>query len=65
MVAERIRFAVEKESFQAGETVIPVTVSCGVAVLTPGHENVTALVKSADEALYRAKSSGRNKVCQA
>jgi len=60
MVAERIRFAVEKESFQAGETVIPVTVSCGVAVLTPGHENVTALVKSADEALYRAKSSGRN-----
>ncbi|MBW2525333.1 MAG: GGDEF domain-containing protein [Deltaproteobacteria bacterium] len=65
MVAERIRFAVAEKPFQAGETMLPVTVSCGVAALTAAHGDASQLLKSADEALYRAKSSGRNKVCQA
>jgi two-component system cell cycle response regulator len=65
MVAERVRVAVAKEPFPAGEIEIPVTVSCGVAVLTASHGDVMQLVKSADEALYEAKSSGRNRVCQA
>ncbi len=65
MVAERIRAAVADNPFAAGELSIPVTVSCGVAVLTPSHGDAMQLVKSADEALYQAKSSGRNRVCQA
>jgi diguanylate cyclase (GGDEF)-like protein len=38
-----------------------VTASVGVAVLVPKHgQPARALVKSADEALYRAKAHGRN-----
>jgi len=64
-VAERVRATVEQAPFPAGQLVIAVTVSCGVAVLSPHHQDVMQLLKSADEALYQAKSSGRNRVCQA
>ena len=38
-----------------------ITASVGVAVLVPKHgQPARALVKSADEALYRAKAHGRN-----
>lgn len=53
------------QAIEAGETEIPVTVSCGVAVLTSSHGDAMQLLKSADQALYEAKRSGRNKVCQA
>lgn len=45
---------------------LQVTASIGVAGL-PGHETATAdaLVKLADDALYRAKSGGRNRICRA
>ncbi len=41
-----------------------VTVSIGVAELAVG-ESARELMKRADDALYNAKSSGRNRVCQA
>ena len=41
-----------------------VTVSIGVAVRTPnGTGDPNALVAEADEALYRAKQQGRDRVC--
>lgn len=40
-----------------------VTLSIGVATLTPGeHEKPEILVEAADKALYRAKEAGRNRV---
>jgi diguanylate cyclase (GGDEF)-like protein len=43
-----------------------VTVSIGVATMVPQKETaVDLLVKRADEALYTAKKSGRNRVCHA
>ena len=42
---------------------IPVTVSVGVASHYPQLQDVDAFIQAADEALYRAKDTGRNKVC--
>ena len=39
-----------------------VTVSLGVACEVPGTETSARLLRRADEALYRAKSDGRNRV---
>jgi diguanylate cyclase (GGDEF)-like protein len=57
-VAERLRAVIATHSFdQVGQ----VTASFGVATSLP-QDTPEALVKRADEALYRAKQSGRNRV---
>ncbi len=62
VVAERVRNAVEKQPFTsvAGEP-LNITVSLGLGALPPA-EDAETIIKSADEALYRAKESGRNRV---
>ena len=60
--AELIRGAVERAVCDASGTPIPVTLSLGVAELTP-HEIPEALYQRADERLYAAKHGGRNRVC--
>ncbi len=61
-VAERIRSCFEEIVFQPGpSTRVRVTVSMGLAELKSG-EAVAGLVKRADEALYRAKHEGKNRV---
>ncbi|WP_342362278.1 PleD family two-component system response regulator [Terrarubrum flagellatum] len=67
LVAERIRQKVESGPFAVnrGARQIPVTVSIGVAHLSRYDETPTDLLKRADEALYRAKSDGRNRVIRA
>lgn len=64
LVAERIRHKVESAPFVIGRGAqqIPVTVSIGLAHLSAEDETPADLLKRADEALYRAKSSGRNRV---
>jgi diguanylate cyclase (GGDEF)-like protein len=42
-----------------------VTISCGAAELRTGHETTDAALRRADEALYQAKQSGRNRHCLA
>jgi two-component system cell cycle response regulator len=62
-VAERIRVAVAKDSFtvrSSGEK-LAVTVSVGVAAAITGADR-DQLLKRADNALYCAKSAGRNRV---
>jgi len=61
---EQLREAVESAHIKDGNTVLPVTASFGVATLLPSHNEAEALIRAADAALYRAKSSGRNCVVE-
>jgi predicted signal transduction protein with EAL and GGDEF domain len=47
---------------QPGEAERRVTVSIGVASISPYYDTKETLVRKADEALYRAKAFGRNRV---
>jgi diguanylate cyclase (GGDEF)-like protein len=58
-VAERIRS--ELGDLQVEQIRGPLTASFGVAEFVPG-ENGPMLLKRIDQALYRAKASGRNSV---
>jgi diguanylate cyclase (GGDEF)-like protein len=64
--AERIRNEIESMPYKVGPEIIPVTTSVGLAALPADgtEEAVTldSLMKSADAALYRAKSQGRNRL---
>lgn len=62
MVAERIREKVEQSSFDFMGTAIQLTVSCGVASFPIDANESSKLIKCADDALYRAKSYGKNNV---
>jgi two-component system cell cycle response regulator len=63
MVAERLRRRIASEPFpiQQGARNIEVTISIGIAALAR-DENAAAVLKRADQALYRAKRDGRNRV---
>jgi diguanylate cyclase (GGDEF)-like protein len=60
--AEVIRSAVERSVCEVAGTPIPATLSLGVAELAVG-EIPEQLYQRADERLYAAKHSGRNRVC--
>jgi diguanylate cyclase (GGDEF)-like protein len=63
-VAERIRRTIEQVPFP-NEELQPmgkITVSIGGSCLSDGMMTMEDLIKSADEALYRAKRNGRNQV---
>jgi len=64
-VAEKLRIAVENHPFPRREA-LPggrLTISLGVATFPEEVGEPEALIRYADEALYRAKESGRNRVC--
>ena len=63
MLAEKVRKLIEETKFTFEEHTIPVTVSVGVANHYSKLQDVDAFIKAADEALYRAKETGRNRVC--
>ena len=62
--AERLRESIERYPFDAsGEEPLHLTASIGVATFpSPRVDSTEDLFARADEALYRAKSSGRNQV---
>ena len=60
-VAERLRKAFEAEVVEFAGVSIGVTISVGLAMMTP-DELLEDALNRADEALYRAKKSGRNRV---
>jgi two-component system, cell cycle response regulator len=60
--AERIRQEIAQHTFRTGRREVQVTVSVGVASLPSGEGSAEALIREADQALYRAKALGRNRV---
>ncbi|HEX2216130.1 MAG TPA: PleD family two-component system response regulator [Xanthobacteraceae bacterium] len=64
MVAERLRRRVAGEPFPIGQSMRPieVTISIGIAALAGAEDTAAAILKRADQALYRAKRDGRNRV---
>ena len=62
-VADKMRAAVEANHFknQIAQPGNNVTISLGIATLTPSVNSATALINLADIALYEAKDNGRNR----
>jgi diguanylate cyclase (GGDEF)-like protein len=61
IVAERLRRQVSEAVVMYGDAVIRVTVSIGVAEKT-AQDSIDQVIQTADEALYRAKRDGRNRI---
>jgi len=63
LVGERLRRAVEDSALSDGAKTVRVTLSVGGAAYPNQNvESEEVLIRLADEALYRAKDSGRNRV---
>jgi diguanylate cyclase (GGDEF)-like protein len=62
-VAEKIRRIVEKTRFLFQGQEIPVTISLGVTEIEPQDTSPDGLFTRVDAAMYKAKNSGRNRVC--
>ena len=72
LVAERIRYAIETNPLQYQGSAINVTASLGVAAIEKNIEtnesymsHIQSIIKQADEAMYQAKASGKNRVIAA
>ncbi len=61
LLAERIRNSIERHTLAYGMKAINITVSLGVSSLR-SDDTAETFVKRADEALFTAKSNGRNQV---
>ncbi len=61
-VAEDLRKKIEAHDYPSKQGKLKVTISLGVATYPQHAGEKQTLIKAADEALYRAKESGRNRV---
>lgn len=61
--AERIRKAIESGEISVYDEKLRVTISIGAATFAQDSTDGKALIDKADQALYLAKESGRNKTC--
>ena len=63
VLSERIRSTIFAYPFKHDGIKTQLSVSIGIASFPKDADNAEELIKKADEALYMAKESGRNKVC--
>jgi diguanylate cyclase (GGDEF)-like protein len=61
--AERLRIALEENAADYGDHDVPFTASFGVTALYESDRTLDSLLQRADQAMYRAKQQGRNRVC--
>lgn len=61
-IAECLRVAIYELKVQAGAVSIEVSFSAGIAEIMPNSDPAIT-IKQADEYLYKAKQSGRNRLC--
>lgn len=62
ILAEKCRSRVEKEVFNYNQKELHMTMSFGVSVRLEADMDMDTCIKRADECLYEAKNTGRNKV---
>ncbi|MDP8261443.1 MAG: GGDEF domain-containing protein [Candidatus Kappaea frigidicola] len=62
-VGERIRKQIERENFMAEGEFTRASISIGVAASPDDSTEMLDLIDKADQALYKAKESGRNNTC--
>ncbi len=64
VLAQRVRRGIEQNHFQFEENTLPVTISIGLASTEVNQLEMskTALLNHSDNALYKAKRAGRNRV---
>lgn len=63
MIANRIKQTIENAEILYGDNVIKVTASFGVTGINRlGDETLDSFIKAADDALYKAKTGGRNSI---
>lgn len=61
-VAERIRRKIEGTKFEYKDVTIPITMTFGLSVYKGASDDIEACIKRADQALYKGKYQGKNKV---
>jgi diguanylate cyclase (GGDEF)-like protein len=62
VVAERIRESIAGHMLSAQDVQFALTISVGIAAATVSMSGTDALLRAADQALYQAKSEGRNRL---
>lgn len=62
-LAERLRRALSAQPMNYGEASFRVTASFGVVAAARGEADLGMLLQRADQAMYRAKREGRDRVC--
>ncbi len=60
-IAERIRRKISSSPMMVGEMIVQVNLSLGISQIRP-TDSLTGLLNRADQAMYRAKQSGRGRI---